>query len=163
MSIVSHVHIFHDVVIINHCPTSLFIQVIFFSMVSAFIHLPRMFLFTNFLFEKRIGQVAMDLLYIRFTYQIKTSQQECSKLANWSSVLCLGPWTKQLPFVHVWWSTFRFMLLNDMLCKFGSVERNFLLISCFYSCLWTLRKFYFLFSLIWNSLFILSTLYCHIP
>ena len=36
--------------------------------VSAFTHLPKMFLSTDFLFEKRIGHVAMDVLYIRFTY-----------------------------------------------------------------------------------------------
>ena len=38
------------------------------DIVSAFIHLPIMFLFTDFLFEWWIGQVTMDFLYIRFTY-----------------------------------------------------------------------------------------------
>ena len=35
---------------------------------SAFIRLPRMFLSTNCLFEKRIRQVFMGLLYIKFTF-----------------------------------------------------------------------------------------------
>ena len=35
---------------------------------SVFIRLPNMFLSTAFLLEKRIGQVTMDLRYIRFTY-----------------------------------------------------------------------------------------------
>ena len=35
---------------------------------SIFLHLPRMFLFADFRFEKWIGQVTMDLLDIIFTY-----------------------------------------------------------------------------------------------
>ena len=36
--------------------------------VSTFIRLPRLFLSTEYLFEQRIGQVTMNLLYIRFIY-----------------------------------------------------------------------------------------------
>ena len=41
--------------------------------VTAFIRLRRMFLSTVLIFEKRIGLVAMYLLYIRFTYQTQVN------------------------------------------------------------------------------------------
>ena len=43
--------------------------------VSAHIHLPRMFLPTSYFYEKRIGQITPDLLYMRFTYYTKDNQQ----------------------------------------------------------------------------------------
>ena len=43
--------------------------------VSTCIHLPRMFLSTNILFEQRIGQFTMDLLWIRFSFYTKDNQQ----------------------------------------------------------------------------------------
>ena len=53
----------------------------------------------------------------------------------------------------------------QLICKFGVVERNLLLISCLYSCLCMLPKFWLLFFingfLFWNNLFILITLYSH--
>ena len=36
--------------------------------ISIFVHLPRMFLFSDYRFEKRIGQIIMNLLYIRSTW-----------------------------------------------------------------------------------------------
>ena len=50
------------------------------------------------------------------------------RLSNWFLLWCLGPWTSHLP--HVWWSAFRFIILKwHLVCKFGIVERDFLLIS----------------------------------
>ena len=55
----------------------------------------------------------------------------------------------------------------QLVCKFGTLERNFLLISYFYSCFHTLPKFCGSSSvqlvLLWNNFSILSTLYWHIP
>ena len=111
----------------------------------------------TFFFEQQIGQFTLGLLYIRFTYYSTDYQQECSILSNWFSLRCLGPWINHLP--RVWWSTFRLMVLNwQLMCKFCIVGRNFLLISCLYWCLYTLLKFCFL--LLWNSILILSTLFC---
>ena len=60
----------------------------------AHINLPRMLLSTDNLYEKRIGQVTSDLLYMRFTYYNTDNQQECSRLSNWFSLWCLGTWMK---------------------------------------------------------------------
>ena len=38
------------------------------GIVSTFFYLPRLFLSTDILFERRIWQFTMNLLYIRFTY-----------------------------------------------------------------------------------------------
>ena len=48
--------------------------------VSTIVHLPRMFPPTDILFEKRIGLVSMDLLYIIFAYYTQDNEQECSGL-----------------------------------------------------------------------------------
>ena len=77
-------------------------------------HLPRMFLCTEVLFEKLIGQVNKDILYHIFIYQTNDNQQGCSRLSNWFSLRCLGPWMNYLP--PVWWSTFRFSFLNKCWC-----------------------------------------------
>ena len=50
--------------------------------VSTIVHFPGMFPPTDFLFEKRIGRVSMDLLYIIFTYNTQDNQQECFRLSN---------------------------------------------------------------------------------
>ena len=42
----------------------------------------------GFLFEKRIGQVNMDLLFIRYKYQTKDNQQRCSRLSNLHEWTC---------------------------------------------------------------------------
>ena len=42
--------------------------------VSTIVNLPKMFLPKDFLFEKRIGLVSMDLLYIIFTYYTHDNQ-----------------------------------------------------------------------------------------
>ena len=60
----------------------------------AHIHLPRWFVSADNLYEKRIGQVTSDLLYMRFTYYTKDNQQGCSRLSNRFSLWCLGPWMK---------------------------------------------------------------------
>ena len=64
---------------------------------SIFIHLPGMFLSTDILFEQRIGQFAMDLFYIRFTYYIKDNQQECSRLSNWFADSPFDVWVADEP------------------------------------------------------------------
>ena len=45
-----------------------------------FVHLLRMFPLTDFRFERRIGLVSMDILYIIFTYYTQDNQQECFRL-----------------------------------------------------------------------------------
>ena len=82
--------------------------------VSANVRLPRMFPPTDFHFEKRIGLVSMDLLYIISTHYTEDNQQECLRLSNWFSSWCLGPWMNHLP--PVWWSNFSFMFLNESWC-----------------------------------------------
>ena len=85
-----------------------------------------------------------------------------------------GPVTRKMfPFGDVImsplrWPTFMFIFSNrDLMCKICIVERIFLLISCLYSCFCTLPKFSLVFSshtfLLWNGLFQISILYCHIP
>ena len=69
---------------------------------------------TDFLFEKRIRIVSMDLIYIIFTYYTQDNKQECIKLSNWFSLRCLGPWMNHLP--PVWWSNFRLVFLNQSWC-----------------------------------------------
>ena len=46
---------------------SLFEMINVFHTFSAFMHLPRMFLSTDYLLEQRMGHVPIDFLYIRFT------------------------------------------------------------------------------------------------
>ena len=82
------------------------------SNVSTIVYLSRVFLpflLTDFLFEKRIGQVSMDLLYIIFTYYTQDNQHGCFGLSN--SLWCLGPWMNHLP--PVWLSNFGFIVLNE--------------------------------------------------
>ena len=49
-------------------------------------HLPMMFLYMDFFFEKRICLVSMDLLYIRFTYYTQRS------VSNWATDTPCGVW-----------------------------------------------------------------------
>ena len=83
------------------------------------------------LFEKRIGQVTMDFLCIRFAYLIKDNQQECSGLSNWFSLRCLGMWMDHLP--PAWWPIFR-LCFWERICVFKLVEKNFPLVSFLYPC-----------------------------
>ena len=82
--------------------------------VSTFVHLPMMFLSTDFLPEKRIVLVTMNILYIIFTYWAQDNQQGYFKVSNWFSLRFLGPWMNHLP--SVWWYNFKFMFLNDSWC-----------------------------------------------
>ena len=81
------------------------------------ISLPRIFLFTDSLFENRDCIVTSDLPNERFTYYTKNKdkEQRCSRLNNWHSLRCLGPWVNHLP--PVWWSTFWFSLLIVGWCE----------------------------------------------
>ena len=79
--------------------------------VSAVAHVLRMFPPMDFLFEKRIGVVTMDLPHIISTYLTQGNQQECFRFSDWFSLQCLGPWMNHMP--PVWWSNFRFMFLNE--------------------------------------------------
>ena len=45
---------------------------------------------------------------------IKDNQQECSRISNWLSLQCLGPWVNCSP--PVWWSTYRFTSINESWC-----------------------------------------------
>ena len=81
--------------------------------VSTIGHLPRMFQPKDFLFEKRIGLVSTDLLYIIFTCYIQDNQQEGFRPSNWF-LWCLGPCMNHLP--PLWWSYFRLMFLNESRC-----------------------------------------------
>ena len=92
--------------------------------VSTFFHLTRMFLSTDIPFKQRIEIFTMDFLHIRFKNQTKGNKQECSGLSKWPSLWCL-PWMNHLP--PVWWSTYRFVFLKwQLVCKFGTIKRNFL-------------------------------------
>ena len=75
---------------------------------------PRMFLSTEVLLQKLIGQVNKDIPCNVFIYQTNDNQQWCSRLSNWYSLRCLGPCMNHLP--PVWWSTFRFSFLNESWC-----------------------------------------------
>ena len=97
------------------------------------------FLSTDYLRKKRIGQVTSDLLYMIFIYYTKDNQQGSSRLSNWFSLRCLGPWMNHLP--PVWWSTFRcqlvwmfdiwwewiFILISCLLCMFKKITQILLI------------------------------------
>ena len=68
--------------------------------VSALNDLSRKSQSTDYHSPKRIGQIIMDLLYIKFTYQTKYNEQEWYRLSNHFSLRCLGPWMNHLPTVH---------------------------------------------------------------
>ena len=103
--------------------------------------IPMMFLSADFLSEKRIWLVTMDLLYIRLTYYIQDNQQGCFRLSSWFPLWCLGT---DLP--PVWLFTFRFVSKGCLVCKFDIMMRIF---ACDFfgltSCLCTLPKFYLFF------------------
>ena len=114
---------------------------------SAHIHLPRLFLSMDYLYKKCFGQVTSDLLDMRFAYNTKDNQQGCSRLSNWFSLWCMGPWMNHLP--PVWWSTFRFRFLivswyESLIWWSGIFLFDFLPLLMFY----TLLKFCWLFFLI---------------
>ena len=62
-----------------------------------FLHISTSLWSTDYLYEKRIGQVTSDLLSMGFTYYTKNIQQGCSRPSNWFSLRCLGPWKNYLP------------------------------------------------------------------
>ena len=94
--------------------------------VSARICLLSMGLCMDFLCEKRITQVTMYLLHMRFTYLPKDNQQGCSGISNWLSLRCLETWMHHVTLV--WWSIFRFMFFTwQLACKLDTVEGK-----CFY-------------------------------
>ena len=80
--------------------------------VSTIVHLPRIFPPTDFLFEKRIGLVSMDRLYIMFTYYTQDNQQLFQ--AEQLILRVVFGAVKHLP--PVWWSNFRLMFLNESSC-----------------------------------------------
>ena len=98
----------------------------------------------------------MVFLYIRFTYWIDDNQQEYSRLGNWFSLWCLVPWMNHLPPIR--WSTSFMFVKWQFVCKFGIVEKDFLLISCLHSCFCTAPKFCLLFFLS-NVLFTLKYIF----
>ena len=106
--------------------------------VSALIHLPNRK-------KNRIGQITEDLPFIRFTYHTTDNQQECSRLSNWFSFRCLGPWMNH--FLTEWWSVL--VLYISWWVSLVWWRRISLLISCLYSCFLTLLKLCLLFFL-WN-------------
>ena len=112
--------------VLNNCAKSLWAE-IFPVLKTKFSiavnnHLPMMFPHTDFLFEKQIGLVSTDLLYIIFTYYTQDNQQECFRLSNWFFLLCLWPQMNHLP--PVWWSNFSFFNVSKwkLVCKFHIVE-----------------------------------------
>ena len=163
--------------ICRHVPTSKTICIprLFLFTISSvivlmwtFVHIPGMFLSTDFIFEKkRIGVVTMGLLWIIFTYLAEDNQQECFRHScNWFPLWCLGPWMNHLP--PMWWSNFRFMFLNHSWCVnfiwwIGIYNWYFVLSFSLYIT----QVLPIIFPLIWFyseiTLFILSTLYHHIP
>ena len=93
--------------------------------VSIIVQHPKIFPPTEFLFEKRIGLVFMDLLCIRSTYYSQDNQQECFEL---NLLQCLGTWMNHLPFC--WCSNFRRMFINESWCVSLAWLRGI-----FYGCL----------------------------
>ena len=82
--------------------------------------------------KKRIGQVSSDLLFTLYT---RDNQQWFSRLSNWFSLQCLGPWMSHLS--PVWWSTFRFRLLIINWCESLIWWIDiFLFISCLFHVLY---------------------------
>ena len=65
-------------------------------------------------FKIRIKQVTKDILSIRFTYYTKDNHQGCSRLSNWFSFWCFGPWMNHFP--PLWWFIFKFRFLNVSWC-----------------------------------------------
>ena len=58
-------------------------------------------------------------------------------------------------------SRFIFCQLQS-LCKFGILERDFLLISCRF-CVFIHNSSFFTIIFLWNSFYVLDNLYCHFP
>ena len=82
--------------------------------VSIIVRPHRLFTPTNFVFEKRIGLVSIDFLYIIFTYFTHDNQHECFSVSNWFAVWYLVQWMNRLP--PVWWYNGRFMFLKESWC-----------------------------------------------
>ena len=74
----------------------------------------RLFTPTDFVFDKRIGLVSIDFLYIIFTYFTHDNQQECFSVSNWFAVWYLVQWMNRLP--PVWRCNGRFMFLKESWC-----------------------------------------------
>ena len=115
------------------------------------------------LFEKRIGLVYMDLLYIIFTI-LRIISRGVSGLTTDSPCGVWGHRKKTLASCV----SFRFMFLKcQLVCKFHIVDRTFLLMFIFYYFLYTLPKCYLYYSShivsLWNIFFILSAKYYHFP
>ena len=85
--------------------------------------------------------------------------------SKWFSFLCLGPWTNHVG--PVWWSTLRFMFLNDSWCESLIWWRK---VVCWFVLFihafihFPSLTYYFPLKLFHSKIFFaLSTLYCHIP
>ena len=81
-------------------------------------------------------------------------QQECSRLSSWFSVWCLRQCLNH--FSPEWWSTFRFILKLQLVCKFCILKRNTLFTLSLYYCFHTLLIFtyYFLYSFYSEIIFV---------
>ena len=64
------------------------------------------YLLTIIDFKKVLRETLTAMIFIYFFCR------ECSRLSNWFSLRCLGPWINSLE----WWSAPRFMFLNDSPC-----------------------------------------------
>ena len=82
---------------------------------------------SNILFWTTDWIICNDHLLHQIYVLNKDNQQGSSRLYNWFSLRCFGPWMNHLPLV--WWSTFGsvFFLL---VCSVGIVERIYLSTSC---------------------------------
>ena len=83
-------------------------------------HLPRMFLSTDYIYEKKTDCTSFPWP----TYYTKDNPQGCSRVSNWFSLWRLGPRMNHL-------TPYDGPLLD--LGLYLSVGVNFLLISCLYS------------------------------
>ena len=109
---------------------------------SAFFHLPRMFLSTDFLFEKWVGLVFWTPSISYWHNKLSIISRRVSGLATDSLCSVWGfEWTTCLPCGG---PILGYDSKRQLVCKFDMVERNFLLMFCFYHCLYILPKFYLL-------------------
>ena len=126
---------------------------------------PWCFCSRTFFLKKRIEPIAMNPVCIGFTYWTQDNQHECFRLSNWR---CWGPWVNPLCLPPVWWSTVRFIFLNDSWCvsllQWGGIFYGcFAYIVAFIHYLSFTYYFSSHVSLPWDSFFLYkSTLYCHI-
>ena len=102
-----------------------------------------------------------SLYKINFTRYDKDNEREWSMLRKLFSLWFWGPWMNHLP--PVWWSTFRFVFINDSWYVIWYCGYIFILMFCFQTCLIFYQNFTTQINVALKIHFCTKYLYYHIP